>query len=52
MHHNSFISKFKIVEKFLGAHTIGHSVFTVRKIFNKVFATLFVDILYLTPTNR
>ena len=37
---------------FFGAHTFGHSVFTVRKIFIKVFTTLFFDILYLTSANR
>ena len=44
------ILEFKIVKK-LGVHTFGHSVFAVRKIFNKVFTTLF-SILYLASVNR
>ena len=44
------ILEFKIVEQ-LGVHTFGHFVFAVRKIFNKVFTTLFY-ILYLASVNR
>ena len=50
------ILEFKIVEKtfgFFGFHTFGHSVCTVRKIFDKVFTTFFLfGILYLTSVNR
>ena len=46
------ILEFKIVEKFLGAHTFAHSIFNVRKIFNKAFTTLFFDILYLTSVKK
>ena len=41
------ILEFKIVEKFLGAHTFAHSVFNVRKIFNKAFTTLFFLISHI-----
>ena len=41
------IQNLKTFKIFLGAHLFVHTVFTLRKIFNKVF-----DIMYLTFVNR